>query len=201
MRIIGALLSWTPKVNLTIMSENQDMRYTMKIDSNKVKTLRISKGWSQEQLSEYSGLSLRTIQRIENGVNISLDSLSVLAKALEVDRNELVIKEDIQPSTPIEVVKKCFMEYANFSGKASRYEYWWFLLFMVIVMSIASVIHERILQIVSIGFLVPLLAVGSRRLNDAGHSVWWQLFLFVPFGQIIVLIYMAEKSKSIDNHI
>ena len=88
MRIIGALLSWTPKVNLTIMSENQDMRYTMKIDSNKVKTLRISKGWSQEQLSEYSGLSLRTIQRIENGVNISLESLSVLAKALEVDRNE-----------------------------------------------------------------------------------------------------------------
>lgn len=167
----------------------------MKIDSNKVKSLRISKGWSQEQLSEFSGLSLRTIQRIENGVTISMDSLNVLAKALDVDHNELVIKEDKQPSTPLEVIKKCFMEYSNFKGKATRYEYWWFLLFMVLVLSIAYLIHERVYQIVSIIFLVPFLAVGSRRLNDAGQSVWWQLFLFVPFGQIIVLFYMAEKSK------
>jgi len=169
----------------------------MKIDSNKVKSLRMSKGWSQEQLSEFSGLSLRTIQRIENGVTISMDSLNVLAKALDVDQKELVIKEDTQPSTPIEVIKKCFLEFANFKGKATRYEYWWFLLFMVLVLSIAYLIHERVYQIVSIIFLVPFLAVGSRRLNDAGQSVWWQLFLFVPFGQIIVLFYMAEKSKEV----
>ena len=54
-------------------------------------------------------------------------------------------------------------------------------------------------QIVTIIFLVPFLAVGTRRLNDAGQSVWWRLFLFVPFGQIIVLFYMAEKSKHIDD--
>lgn len=171
----------------------------MKIDSNKVKSLRISKGWSQEQLSEFSGLSLRTIQRIENGVTISMDSLNVLAKALDVDHNELVIKEDKQPSTPLEVIKKCFMEYENFKGKASRYEYWWFLLFMVLVMSIAYLIHERLNQIVSIIFLVPFLAVGSRRLNDTGQSVWWQLFLFVPFGQIVVLYFMAEKTKNLED--
>ncbi len=169
----------------------------MKIDSNKVKSLRMSKGWSQEQLSEFSGLSLRTIQRIENGVTISMDSLNVLAKALDVDQKELVIKEDTQPSTPLEVIKKCFMEYSNFKGKATRYEYWWFLLFMVLVLSIGYLIHERLYQIISVIFLVPLLAVGSRRLNDAGQSVWWQLFLFVPFGQIIVLFYMAEKSKEV----
>ena len=169
----------------------------MKIDSNKVKSLRMSKGWSQEQLSEFSGLSLRTIQRIENGVTISMDSLNVLAKALDVDQKELVIKEDTQPSTPLEVIKKCFMEYSNFKGKATRYEYWWFLLFMVLVLSIGYLIHERLYQIISVIFLVPLLAVGSRRLNDAGQSVWWQLFLFVPFGQIIVLFYMTEKSKEV----
>ena len=171
----------------------------MKIDSNKVKSLRMSKGWSQEQLSEFSGLSLRTIQRIENGVTISMDSLNVLAKALDVDQKELVIKEDTQPSTPLEVIRKCFMEYSNFKGKATRYEYWWFLLFMVLVLSIAYLIHERVYQIVSIIFLVPFLAVGTRRLNDAGQSIWWQLFLLVPFGQIIVLFYMAEKSKNIDD--
>ncbi|HET6785041.1 MAG TPA: DUF805 domain-containing protein [Erysipelotrichaceae bacterium] len=167
----------------------------MKIEINKVKTLRFNKGWSQEQLSETSGLSLRTIQRIENENTISMESLKVLAKALDVDTNELLIKEKQNPTTPIEAIKICFMEYANFTGKASRYEYWWFLLFMILVMSIAYLIHERLNQIITIIFLVPFLAVGARRLNDAGQSIWWQLFLFVPFGQIIVLFMMAEKTK------
>ncbi len=171
----------------------------MKIDSNKVKNLRLNKGWSQEQLSEVSGLSLRTIQRIENGITISIESLNVLAKALDVDHNELIIQEKQQPTTPIEAIKKVFLEYSNFSGTATRYEYWWFLLFMVLVMSVAYLIHERLNQIITVIFLVPFLAVGARRLNDAGQSVWWQLFLFVPFGQIIVLYFMAEKSKNLDD--
>ncbi len=171
----------------------------MKIDINKVKSLRLGKNWSQEQLSEVSGLSLRTIQRIENGSNISLESLKVLATALNVEPNELLIQEVQQPTTPIEAVKTVFREFANFSGKATRYEYWWFLLFMVLVMAIATLIHDRLNQIVTIILLVPFLAVGTRRLNDTGRSVWWQLFLIVPFGQIIVLYMMAEKSKISDD--
>jgi uncharacterized membrane protein YhaH (DUF805 family) len=66
---------------------------------------------------------------------------------------------------------------------------------MVLVLAIATIIHEQLNQIVAIIFLVPFLAVGSRRLNDVGRSVWWQLFLFVPFGQIVVLFMMAEKSE------
>ena len=168
----------------------------MKIDLHKVKALRLNKSWSQEQLSEVSGLSLRTIQRIENGSNISIESLKVLAMALEVDPNELLIQEKQLPKTPIESVKMSFREFANFSGTATRFEYWWFLLFMVLVMAVASQIHDRLTQIVAIVFLVPFLAVGARRFNDIGQSVWWQLFLFVPFGQIIVLFMMAEKKKN-----
>lgn len=170
----------------------------MRINIDKVKKIRLNKNLSQEQLSEISGLSLRTIQRIESGKSVSMESLKVLSIALGVDSSELIEKERYELKAPLDVIKNCFIEYYNFTGKASRYEYWWFLLFMVLVMSIASVIHERLLQIVSIVFLIPFLAVGSRRLNDAGHSVWWQLFLFVPFGQIIVLFYMAEKSKNSD---
>ncbi len=167
----------------------------MKIDSDKVKTLRLSKNWSQEQLSETCNLSLRTIQRVENGSNISLESLKLLATALGVDPSELMIQEKQKPTTPIEAVKMVFMEFADFSGKASRYEYWWFLLFMVLVMAVATLIHEKLNQIVAILFLVPFLSVGARRLNDVGRSVWWQLFLLVPFGQIIVLYMMSEKVK------
>lgn len=168
----------------------------MIIDSNKVKGLRLSKNWSQEQLSEICGLSLRTIQRIENGSSVSFESLKVLAMALEIEPSELMTQEKQNPTTPIEVIKIGFMEFANFSGKATRYEYWWFLLFMVLVMAIATLIHEKLNQIITVIFLVPFLAVGARRLNDIGRSVWWQLFLLVPFGQIIVLSMMAEKTKS-----
>lgn len=167
----------------------------MKIDWNKVKTLRRNKSWSQEQLSERSGLSLRTIQRVENGSNTSAVSLRLIAEALGADPSELILQEKQKPQTPVESIKMSFMEFANFSGKATRYEYWWFLLFMVLVLAIATIIHEQLNQIVAIIFLVPFLAVGSRRLNDVGRSIWWQLFLLVPFGQIIVLFMMAEKSE------
>jgi transcriptional regulator with XRE-family HTH domain len=50
-----------------------------------VRKLRIEKGWSQETLAEISGLSVRTIQRIERGGNASLESLGALAAVFEVD--------------------------------------------------------------------------------------------------------------------
>ena len=50
-----------------------------------IRKLRIEKGWSQETLADISGLSVRTIQRIERGGNASLESLGALAAAFEVD--------------------------------------------------------------------------------------------------------------------
>lgn len=66
----------------------------------KVKELRLKKGMSQEALAEESGLSRRTIQRIELGEsNPNGDSLKRLADALQVNADELIdwaIKEDIK---------------------------------------------------------------------------------------------------------
>lgn len=54
-----------------------------------IRNLRLQRGWSQEQLSELCGLSIRTIQRIERGQNPSLESLKSLAAVFEVDMKEL----------------------------------------------------------------------------------------------------------------
>ena len=54
-----------------------------------VKKLREKKGWSQEQLAEFSGLSLRTIQRVEAGNRASMETLKSLAATLEVDMSKL----------------------------------------------------------------------------------------------------------------
>ena len=63
-------------------------------------------------------------------------------------------------------VKTCFSKYADFSGRASRSEYWWFVLAEVIVLIVASLVHEYVYLIAALGFLLPALAVGARRLHD-----------------------------------
>lgn len=60
-----------------------------------VKKLRIQQGWSQEQLAQVSGLSVRTIQRVEKGQNIGIESLKSLAAVFDVHLN------DLQPETPM----------------------------------------------------------------------------------------------------
>ena len=55
------------------------------IDPERVKNLRLERAWSQEQLAEFSGLSLRTIQRIEKRGKASMESKKALASVFEID--------------------------------------------------------------------------------------------------------------------
>ena len=57
--------------------------------SNQVKQLRLQRAWSQEQLAELAGVSVRTIQRIENGDRPGLETLSALAAVFEVNVAEI----------------------------------------------------------------------------------------------------------------
>lgn len=166
----------------------------MKIKSNLVKTLRTNKGWSQEQLSEECGLSLRTIQRLENGGNASIDSIRALAVVFELEPNELIISEENNSTQVIHIVKNSLLQFADFSGTMSRSDYWWFFLFVLLTLAISTLVHENAYQIVAIILLLPLLSAGTRRLNDINHSGWWQLFFFVPFGQVVILYLLAQTS-------
>jgi transcriptional regulator with XRE-family HTH domain len=63
-----------------------------------IKEIRIKKGMTQQQLADESGVTLRTIQRIENGdVKPSLHSLNTLGKVLESDLSELFRKSASKP--------------------------------------------------------------------------------------------------------
>lgn len=57
--------------------------------SHQVKQLRLQRAWSQEQLAELAGVSVRTIQRIENGDRPGLETLSALAAVFEVNVAEI----------------------------------------------------------------------------------------------------------------
>ncbi|MBH3092705.1 MULTISPECIES: helix-turn-helix domain-containing protein [Serratia] len=64
----------------------------------RIRPLRLEKGWSQEQLATIAGLSTRTVQRIENGEQASLETLTAIAAALGVQVRDL----NAPPQTPQE---------------------------------------------------------------------------------------------------
>ena len=70
-----------------------------------MKTLRNKHNWSQEQLAHLSGLSIRTIQRIENGENVGLETLKSLAAVFEVNVNELKEDRTMTPEIILSEVK------------------------------------------------------------------------------------------------
>jgi transcriptional regulator with XRE-family HTH domain len=55
----------------------------------RVKSLRQHKNWSQEQLAQLSGLNVRTIQRIEKGESVGLETLKSLAAVFEISVSDL----------------------------------------------------------------------------------------------------------------
>lgn len=64
-----------------------------------IQKLRLQRGWSQQQLAELSGLSTRTIQRIERGQPASSETLKSLASVFEVDFSQLTSESTMTPST------------------------------------------------------------------------------------------------------
>jgi uncharacterized membrane protein YhaH (DUF805 family) len=99
----------------------------------------------------------------------------------------------------IAVLKK----YAVFSGRASRQEYWMFMLVNILIMLVLSVIAgilrgslgtiiNGILVIYEIAVVIPSLSAAVRRLHDTDRSGWWVLIGLVPFvGVIVAIVFMV----------
>src|SRR5215217_5101513 len=100
-----------------------------------------------------------------------------------------------------DAVRSVLTQYATFSGRARRSEYWWFFLAYFIASVVASII-DGILGvtvlgvILALGLLIPSLAVGVRRLHDIGKSGWWLLIGLIPLvGAIVLLVFACQDSQ------
>jgi uncharacterized membrane protein YhaH (DUF805 family) len=95
----------------------------------------------------------------------------------------------------VEAVRRGLMQFANFQGRASRSEFWWFALFNFVVALFLGWI-PIIGFIIVIALLIPSVAVGVRRLHDTDRVGWWYLLCFVPLiGAIVLIIFFVQKSQ------
>ncbi|MCP2313810.1 uncharacterized membrane protein YhaH (DUF805 family) [Kitasatospora paracochleata] len=94
--------------------------------------------------------------------------------------------------------------YAGFSGRARRKEFWMFYLFNLIAVIVLAILDNILgtgflAVIYLLAVLVPTLAVGTRRLHDTGKSGWLLLLGVVPVANIILLVFCAMEGQPEDN--
>lgn len=98
-----------------------------------------------------------------------------------------------------ESIQVCFQKYVDFSGRASRSEYWWFALFVFLGCFVLSLFSYWLQALFALGTLLPQLAAASRRLHDTNRSGWWQLICLVPvIGWIVLIVFLAQEGSKAD---
>ena len=102
---------------------------------------------------------------------------------------------------PTDAVRAVFTNYAKFRGRARRPEYWWFVVFNIIVSIICFILDRTVgssifQNIYALAIVVPSLALCVRRLHDTGKSGWMILLALIPLiGVIILVVFVAQDSQ------
>ena len=98
-------------------------------------------------------------------------------------------------------IEACMSKFANFEGRASRPEYWWFYLFTILLGWAAHVVDRSgtLSGLVNIVMLIPVFSAGSRRLHDTNRSGWRQLLILTVIGVIPLIFWMASKGDEQEN--
>lgn len=116
-----------------------------------------------------------------------------------------------------DAVQRAISQYCDFSGRASRSEYWWWALFTFVILGALGVcqgiflglsgpgstlgkLFDWLQWIFDIAVFLPSLGLCVRRLHDIGKSGWNVLWGLLPIaGAIILLVYYLRDSQMHDN--
>lgn len=106
-----------------------------------------------------------------------------------------------------DAIRKCLSNYATFSGRAPRSEFWWFYLFLLLGNTVLGLVDSAFFGtapdgspvsllggIFSLAMILPTIAVGVRRLHDRDMSGWWYLLFLIPLlGTLILIFFFVQR--------
>ena len=99
----------------------------------------------------------------------------------------------------VESIQTCYKKFFDFSGRASKSEYWWFQLYNAIIYVLTFVFQGDLVLLFSILIivnLIPVYAVGVRRIHDSDKSGWLVLISLIPLiGLYIFVLLLQDGSK------
>lgn len=108
----------------------------------------------------------------------------------------------------VQAVSHCFHNYVSGAGRAARSEYWYFVLFSVVLSICAAVIDAALFPlnangplglVVSLALFLPSIAVAIRRLHDIDRTGWWLLITLTVIGIILLIIWACLRGTPGDN--
>ena len=109
-----------------------------------------------------------------------------------------------------QAVQSVLSNYAGFSGRAPRSEYWYWVLFVMILFFCLALIEGFLLAptlgfavndplagqplrlVASLALLIPGIAVAVRRLHDVDRSGWWLLIGLTGIGALVLLYWFVQ---------
>ena len=108
-------------------------------------------------------------------------------------------------------IKICFNKYGNINGRATRSEYWYWTLFVILVSVFTLIIDVSLLgssiddeftplnSIWSLAVFIPGITVTVRRFHDVNRSGWWILIILTVIGIIPYIYWLVKGSDATEN--
>ena len=111
----------------------------------------------------------------------------------------------------VDAYKAMWKNYAKFSGRARRSEYWWVILAQTLISTAFSLINMAadsvlgavanvVISVYGLATLIPMISLTVRRLHDIEKSGWWYLLNCIPcIGSIILIVFFCKEGTAGSN--
>ena len=132
------------------------------------------------------------------GILVSLLFVFVISYKNKPPQGPNRFGETASPVDFTTAVRRFFTGYFDFKGRASRTEFWYAMLFYVLMLFVLGQLNlpDIIVSILLLVTMIPFFSVTARRLHDTNRSGWFQLVSwFMPVGTIVALFWFNEPAR------
>lgn len=103
--------------------------------------------------------------------------------------------------TFLQSISIVFNKYAVFKGRASRSEFWWWQLFVILFVAASAILEYFVIDntygivtsVVSLILFLPYMAVSVRRCHDSGHTGWW---VICPIVNLVMMFLPSDPNEN-----